>query len=111
MSIVFGSSAVLSSQGAEDIAEECYLTDLVKQTEEMVEMSNDLCMEEAGEKHQMDLEQVRKDAGKNLTREMTYLVDRARAEALDALGEYRAARETAARYLLKARWAREALFQ
>lgn len=42
---------------------------------------------------------IRLNADKTVTRELSYLVDMAKAEALDAMGENRAATELVERYL------------
>lgn len=79
-------------------ADKC-LTDLAKETEILVGMFNDLCIEEEEKSYQIDLEQFRKGIGKKTTGKTALLVDMAKAESLDDLGEREAAIEIAERYL------------
>ncbi len=73
------------------------LAELIKYTEELVATFND---EVAGKSEDtMDLEAFRQDAGKAAMQQIAYLVDMARAEALDAMGEDRAATEMVERHL------------
>ena len=62
-------------------------------------MFNDLCTEKTERQYRIDLEKLRRDIGKKTKEETACIVDQAKAEALDAMGEYRAAREIAAKYL------------
>jgi len=73
------------------------LAELIKYTEELVAMFND----EVAVKHDdtMDIEALRQGAGKVVSQQISYLVDMARADALDAMGEDRAATEIVERYL------------
>jgi hypothetical protein len=76
-----------------------YLADLVEETGELVGMFNDSCAEEAEQNYLIDLEEVRKGASEKATEQTAFLVDMAKAEALDAMGEPRVARELAERHL------------
>jgi len=73
------------------------LAELIKYTEELVAMFND----EVAEKPEdtMDLEAFRQSAGKAVAQQVSYLVDMAKAEALDAMGEDREALELVEQYL------------
>jgi hypothetical protein len=73
------------------------LAELIEYTEELVATFND---EVAGKPEDtMDLEAFRQGAGKAVTQQISYLVDMAKAEALDAMGEDREALELVERYL------------
>ncbi len=73
------------------------LAELIKYTEELVTMFND---EVAGKpEERMDLEAFRQGAGKAVMPQISYLVDMAKADALDAVGEDRAAAELVERHL------------
>jgi hypothetical protein len=73
------------------------LAELIKYTEELVAIFND---EVAGKPEDaMDLEAIRQGAGKAVMQQISYLVDMAKAEALGAIGEDRAALEMVERYL------------
>ena len=73
--------------------------DQAKRLHELVGMFNDSCSRETEQGYSIDLEQVRKSAGKKTTEQTAYLVDIAKAEALDALGEREAGIRLAERYL------------
>jgi hypothetical protein len=71
---------------------------LIKYTEELVALFND---EVAGKpEDKMDLKACRQGAGKAAVQQISYLVDMAKAEALDAMGENQTAMELAERHLL-----------
>lgn len=73
------------------------LAELIKYTEELVAMFND---EVAGKPEDtMDLEAIRQGAGKAVMQQISYLVDMAKAEALDAMGDDREALELVEQYL------------
>ncbi len=78
---------------------EGYLANLIKEAEEVVGMFNDLCTDETEPSSRIDPEEIRKCAGTKAAEEMALLVAMAKAEALDMLGEERAARELAERHL------------
>lgn len=73
-----------------------YLDDLIK---ELIGMFNGSCTEEIEQRYRIDLEEVRKGAGKKVTEQTALLVDMAKAEALDALGEQQAAIKLVERHL------------
>lgn len=75
------------------------VADLIEETEKLVGMFNDLCMEEQARRYRIDLEVIQKGISDSSKAQTTYLVDMAKAEALDAMGEDRAATELVARYL------------
>jgi hypothetical protein len=59
---------------------------------QLVRMFNKLCTtEEEGGSCRMDLEQLHRDASKRVAEQTAFLVDTAKAEALDNLGEPQAA--------------------
>ena len=73
------------------------LAELIKYVEELVATFND---EVAGKpEDKIDLEALRQGAGKAVVQQIAYLVDMAKAEALDAMGEDREALELVERYL------------
>ena len=73
------------------------LCELIQYTEELVAMFND---EVVGKNDDtMDIEIFRQSAGKIVSQQISYLVDMAKADALDAMGEDRAAAEIMERYL------------
>ena len=73
------------------------LADLTKYTEELITEFNDRVAKQPEDK--LDLEVLRTVADKTVTGRVSYLVDMAKAEALDALGENRAAVELIERHL------------
>jgi len=73
------------------------LDDLTKHTKELVTAFNDSVTNEPDDK--IDLEVVQQGAAKVAAQRILYLVDMAKADALDAAGEHRAARELAERFL------------
>jgi len=73
------------------------LTDLEKDTQELVTTFNDLIAKEPEDK--INVEALRTVTDKIVTGRVSYLVDMAKAEALDALGENHAAVELVERYL------------
>jgi hypothetical protein len=76
-----------------------YLATLIEETQKLVEMFNDSCIEEIEKHYRIGLEEVGKSNGQKITEQTTYLVDIAKAEALDTMGENRAAVELVERYL------------
>jgi hypothetical protein len=73
------------------------LSDLTKYTEDLIKEFND---DVAGKpEYKMDIEALRQGAGKVATERVSYLVDMAKADALDALGEHRAATELVEQYI------------
>jgi hypothetical protein len=70
------------------------LAELIEYVEELVAMFND---EVASEK--MNLEMLRQSAGKAVVQQIAYLVDMAKAEALDAMGEEQEGLKLVERYL------------
>ncbi|MFC1981998.1 hypothetical protein ACFLUN_00785 [Chloroflexota bacterium] len=75
------------------------LTDIVKNTEEMVGMLNDTFHNKSGKDSLIDLEELHKVATREAAEQISYLVDLAKAETLQLLGERQAAAELAARHL------------
>ena len=73
------------------------LADLTKHTEELITSFNDQVIKKSEDK--INIEALRQDAGKIAAERVSYLVDMAKAEALDAMGEHRAATELVERYL------------
>ena len=73
------------------------LADLTKHTEELVTLFNDQVIKKSEDK--INIEALHQGAGKIVAERVSYLVDMAKAEALDAVGENRAATELVARYL------------
>ena len=73
------------------------LTDLEKYTEELITEFNNRVAKQAEDK--LDSEVLRSVADKTVTGRVSYLVDMAKAEALDALGDNRAAVELIQRHL------------
>ena len=73
-------------------------TDLIKYTEELlVALFNDEVVGKPEDK--LDLEAFRQGAGNAVIEQISYLVNMAKTDALDAVGEHRAATELAERYL------------
>ncbi len=74
------------------------LAEVVRETEAIVaDLKEEL--ERIGQQVVIDLEALRKASGKEASRKTAYMVDMAKAEALDHLGEQRAAIELAVRHL------------
>ncbi len=73
------------------------LTDLVKYTEMLVASFNDEIVEKPEDK--MDFEAIRQGGGKAVMHQISDLVNMAKSDALDAMGEDRAATELAERFL------------
>jgi hypothetical protein len=74
------------------------LADLERYTEELITEFNGRVAKRPEEK--LDLAFLRTIADKTVTGRVSYLVDMAKAEALDALGENRAAVELVGKHLL-----------
>jgi predicted metal-dependent hydrolase len=73
------------------------LIDLTKHTEELVTLFNDQVIKKSEDK--INIEALHQGAGKIVAERVSYLVDMAKAEALDAVGENRAAVELIQRHL------------
>jgi hypothetical protein len=73
------------------------LTDPTKHTEELITSFNDQVIKKSEDK--INIEALRQDAVKVAVERVSYLVDMAKAEALDAMGENRAATELVAHNL------------
>ena len=73
------------------------LSELIKYTEELVATFNDEVAEKP--EYTMDIEAIRQGAGQAITQLISYLVDMAKAEALDQMGEHQVAIELAERHL------------
>ena len=73
------------------------LTDLTKYTEDLIKEFNDQVAEEPKDK--MNVEALRQGTGKVTAERVSYLVDMAKAEALDAMGEHQAAIELVEKHL------------
>jgi hypothetical protein len=73
------------------------LADLTKHTEELITSFNDQVIKKSEDK--IDIQVLRQSAGKIAVERISYIVDMAKAEALDALGENRAAVELIERHL------------
>jgi len=73
------------------------LANLIKHTEELITSFNDQVIKKPEDK--INIEALRQDAHKLVTVRISYLVDMAKVEALDALGENRAAVELVKKYL------------
>ena len=73
------------------------MADLTKYDEELITEFNDRVAKQPEDK--LDLEVLRTVANKTIAGLVTYLVDMAKAEALDALGENRAAVELIEKHL------------
>jgi hypothetical protein len=65
------------------------LSDLTKHTEELMASFNDQVIKKSEDK--INIEALRQSAGKIVSERVSYLVDMAKAEALDAMGDNRAA--------------------
>ena len=63
------------------------LEKLLGETSQLVEMFNDLCEEQGDQSYLIDLEKTRNDAGKISNGQVVKMVDMAKAEALESLGE------------------------
>jgi hypothetical protein len=74
------------------------LADLTTHMEDLITSFNDQVIKKSEDK--ISIEALRQDADKVLAERISYLVDMAKAEALDAMGEYRAATELVERYLI-----------
>ncbi len=72
------------------------LSELVRNTEEMVSLFN---QEVGGNGEKINLETLRESTSASVRQQISYLVDLAKAEALDAMGEEKAAAELMIRYL------------
>ena len=70
---------------------------LTRHTEELITSFNDQDIKKSEEK--INIEALRQNADKIATEQVSYLVDMAKAEALDAMGENRAAVELIERHL------------
>ncbi|MDO8567181.1 MAG: hypothetical protein Q7R57_00530, partial [Dehalococcoidales bacterium] len=75
------------------------LADTIGTTDQLVGMFNDSCCEQGQQHLEIDLEEVRKRSIVKVAEQTAYLVDMAKAEALDALGEREAGIRLAERYL------------
>lgn len=75
------------------------LYDLTKHTEELITSLNDQVIKKSEDK--INIETLRQSAGKIIIERVSYLVDMAKAEALDAMGENRSAVELIERHLGK----------
>ena len=73
------------------------LSDLTKHTEELITSFNDQVIKKSEDK--IIIQALRQDADKIAVDRVSYLVDMAKAEALDAMGENRAAVELIERHL------------
>ena len=73
------------------------LADLIKHTEDLITSFNDQFIKKSEDK--INIEALRQSAGKITADRVSYLVDMAKAEALDAMGENRAAVELIERHL------------
>ena len=73
------------------------LGDLIKYTEVLAASFNNEIAGKTADK--MDLEAFRQGDGKSVTQQISDLVNMAKAQALDTVGEERAATELVARYL------------
>ena len=73
------------------------LADLIKHTEELMTSFNDQVIKKSEDK--INIEALRQDAVKVAVERVSYLVDMAKAEALDAMGENLAATELVAHNL------------
>jgi len=73
------------------------LADLTKHTEELITSFNDQVIKKSEDK--INIESLRQDAVKVAVERVSYIIDMAKAEALDAMGENRAAVELIERYL------------
>jgi DNA integrity scanning protein DisA with diadenylate cyclase activity len=76
-----------------------YLVSLMDESKQLVGMFNDLCTQETEQSYRIDLEDVHKSASKQAAEKIAFLVDMAKAEALDSLGETHAATELVLRHL------------
>jgi hypothetical protein len=75
------------------------LADLTKHTEDLITSYIDQVIKKTEDK--INTEALRQSAGKIATERVSYLVDMAKAEALDAMGENWAATELVQRHLGK----------
>ena len=73
------------------------LADLIKHTEELMTSFNDQVIKKSEDK--INIEALRQNADKIVVDRVSYLVDMAKTEALDAMGENRAAAELIRRHL------------
>ena len=73
------------------------LADLTKHTEELITSFNDQVIKKSKDK--INIEALLQDADKIASERVSYLVNMAKAEALDAMGENRAATELVERQL------------
>jgi hypothetical protein len=73
------------------------LADLIKHTEELIISFNDQVIRKSEDK--INIEALRQEADKVVAERISYIVDMAKAEALDAMGENRAAVELIRRHL------------
>ena len=87
----FDGEQVMFSDSAESLA------DLEKHTEDLIIEFNDHVAKESEDK--INIEALRQGANRSVVGQVSYLVDMAKAEALDALGENQAAIELIARHL------------
>ena len=75
------------------------LAESIKDTEDIVGSFNGFFADTVELSGRIDLEALRQSASKEATQQLAYIVDMAKADALDAVGEYRAALEMVERYL------------
>lgn len=73
------------------------LADLTKHTENLITSFNDQVIKKSGDK--INIEALHQSAGKITADRVSYLVDMAKAEALDAMDEHQAAKELMERHL------------
>jgi hypothetical protein len=73
------------------------MVDLTKHTEELITSFNDQVIKKSED--MINIEALRQDAVKVAVERVSYIVDMAKAEALDAMGENRAAVELVERHL------------
>lgn len=89
----FDGQQILFNDSIKDLAE------VIKEAEKTVDNFNCLFDDETELLERMDLEPLRQSANKVAAQQMVYIVDMAKAEALDAMGERQASIELAGRYL------------
>ena len=75
------------------------LDNLIEETKKLVEMFNDLCQEQEEQSYFIDLEEIRNDVREIAKGQVVKMVDMAKAQALESLGEDEEALRLVKKYL------------
>jgi len=75
------------------------LSDVIDSTEKLVDIFNDIFSNETDQQERMDIENIRRITSMRINQQTAYLVDMAKAKALENIGEKQAAIKLTERYL------------